>query len=237
MNRGCLSVGASARAAIVSSYGTAALTVVASVLLVSTAALGQVFPSGVQTIDLDRQLNIPLNNGIRGEQRDEADFLVRLGEQAQRSGNFEKAIANWLQALDLYQQIRDFQALGMTYDYLGVTYAKLGRYQEAEDALRRRLGVARTREDFQGQIYGLNNLGTVLLQRGNFEAAQETLTEALRIARSVKNQEGEGLTLSNFGLLAATKGNYLEAIKRYQAALVCVLDRAIHWERGIPEII
>jgi tetratricopeptide (TPR) repeat protein len=55
-----------------------------------------------------------------------------------------------------------------------VTYAKLGRYQQAEDALRRRLGIARSRQDFQGQIYGLNNIGTVLLQAGNLEAAQET---------------------------------------------------------------
>ncbi len=202
-----------------SSLGAAVLTLQALVLFTSPAALGQVFPSGVRTIDLDQQLDIPLNNGIQGEARDRADVLLRLGGQAQRSGNFDKAIASWLQALDLYEKSGDLQGLGRTYDYLGLTYANLGRYQEAEDALRRRLGVARTRQDFQGQIYGLNNLGTVFLQVGNLEAAQATFTEALKIARSVKNREAEGLSLSNLGLVAAGRGNYLEAIKQYEAAL------------------
>ena len=233
MNRGCLSVVAIAgalrfrrnqeqaliaRAVIVSSKA-ASLALIVSVLLASTTALGQSIPDGVQTLDIDQQLDVPLNNGIQGESRDQADFFLRLGGQAQRNGNLDKAIANWLQALDIYQQIGDLEGLGLTYEYLGVAYAKLGRYQRAEDSLRRRVGIARTRDDFQGQIYGLNNLATVLVQAGSFEAAQETLTEALTIARSVKNQQGEGLSLSNLGLAAAGRGNYFEAIKRYQAAL------------------
>ncbi len=208
-----------ARGVIVNSYGTVTLTLLASILLSSTAVLGQVVPSGVQTIDLEQQLDIPLNNGLQGEDRNQADFLLRLGGQAQRRGFFDKAIANWLQALDIYQKIGDFQALGLTYEYLGVTYAKLGLYQQAEDALRRRIGLARSQEDFQGQIYGLNNLGTVFLQSGNLKAARETFTEALKIARTLKNQEGEGLSLSNLGLVAAEEGNYFEAIKRYETAL------------------
>ncbi|HEY9635715.1 MAG TPA: tetratricopeptide repeat protein [Coleofasciculaceae cyanobacterium] len=215
MNRGCLSVGA-IRLTAIASFN-------ALVLLVSTSAFAQITPNNGRTIDLnrqlDQQLDIPLNNGTQGDARNQADLLLRLGGQAQRAGFLEKAITNWLQALEIYQELGDFQGLSLTYDYLGVTYAKLGRYQQAEDALRRRLGVARTQEDFQGQIYGLNNLGTLLLQAGRLDAAQATFTEALTIARSVKNQEGEGLTLSNLGLVAATSGNYFEAIKRYQTAL------------------
>ncbi len=199
-------------------YGIAVL--LASVLLVNPRAMSQVFINDAPTTSLDQQLNIPLNNGIQGEDRDRADFLLRLGGQAQRNGNLDKAIGNWVQALDLYQRIGDIEGLGVTYGYLGVAYAKLGRYREAEDALRRRVGVARTQQDFQGQIYGLNNLGSVLLQGGNLQAAQESITEALTIARSVKNREGEGLSLSNLGLVAASVGNYLEAIKRYESALL-----------------
>ncbi|MEW6495178.1 MAG: tetratricopeptide repeat protein [Cyanobacteriota bacterium] len=200
-------------------YGSVALTLNTVVLLSSTAAFSQFIPAGVRGANLEEQLDIPLNNGIQGPDREQADFLLRLGGQAQRRGFYEKAIANWLQALDLYQQIGDLEGEGLTYEYLGVAYAKLGRYLKAEDAMRRRVGIARTRQDFQGQIYGLNNLGTVLLESGNPEAAQETFEEALKIARSVENQPGEGLSLSNLGLAAAAKGNYYEAIKRYETAL------------------
>ncbi|HAJ62081.1 MAG TPA: Tfp pilus assembly protein PilF [Cyanobacteria bacterium UBA8543] len=208
-----------ARGVIVNSYGTATLTLLALIVLSSTAVLGQVVPSGVDTIDLDQQLDIPLNNGLQGEERNQADLLLRLGGQAQRRGFFDKAIANWLQALDIYQRIGDFQAVGLTYEYLGVAYAKLGRYEKSEDALRRRVGLARSQEDFQGQISGLNNLGTVFLQSRNLKAARETFTEALKISRSVNSQQGEGLSLSNLGLVAANEGNYFEAIKRYENAL------------------
>ena len=227
MKRGCLSVLAIARASIpvriaslnASFYAVAALTLQSLVLFASTDALCQSVRSGIGTIDLEQQLDIPLNNGIQGEDRDQADFLLRLGGQALGNGNYDKAIANWWQALDLYQRVGDLQAVGLTYDYLGVTYAKLGRYQQAEDALRRRLGIARTRQDFLGQIYGLNNLGTALLQSGNFRGARESFTEAVKIARSIENEPGEGLSLSNLGLAAAGEGKYLEAIKQYKTAL------------------
>lgn len=197
-----------------------ALTLNALILLTSTGIQAQFVPPGIGTTDLEEQLNAPLNNDLEGPDRNQADSLLRLGRQAQQQGNYQGAIANWLQALNIYQRIDDLAGEGAAYDYLGVTYAKLGRYQEAEDALRRRVGIARTRQDFQGQIYGLNNLGTVLLQAGYPEAAQKTFTEALSIARSVKSQAGEGLSLSNLGLATAAQGNYSEAIKQYESALL-----------------
>jgi len=219
MNRCCLSTVTIRLKAIASACGVVAIVSNALVVIASPVALSQVIPGGSQRSNLEQQLDIPLNNGIQGEERDQADLLLRVGGQAQRQGNLEKAIANWLQAIDLYQRVGDTEALGLTYDYLGVAYAKSGLYQQAEDALRRRVGIARTRQDFQGQIYGLNNLGTVLLQARNVEAARVSFTEALRIARSVKNREAEGLSLSNLGLAAAAGGNYLEAIKHNAAAL------------------
>jgi tetratricopeptide (TPR) repeat protein len=205
--------------AIASSSGVGLLTLLASVLVTSADAFGQSLPSGFPTVDLDEQLDIQLNNGIQREARDQADSLVRQGGQAQRRGELESAIATWLQALDLYQQAGDLQGIGQTYNYLGIAYVNLGRYRQAEDAFRRRLGIARTLNDFQGQVYALNNVGTVLLKDGNLEAAQDTFLQALTVARSIKNREGEGLSLSNLGLVAAEVGNYSEAINRYEAAL------------------
>lgn len=216
----CLSVMTIRLKVLASSYGVALLTLNAFVLLTSTTAIAQIIPlGGSPRSNLEQQLDIQLNNGIQGEERNQADVLLRAGGQAQRNGKLEEAIANWLQALNLYQQINDVEAVGVTYDYLGVAYAKLGRYQSAEDALRRRVGIARSRQDFQGQIYGLNNLGTVLLQAENIEAAQNSFTDALKISRTIKNRDGEGLSLSNLGLAASAAGNYPEAIKYYKTAL------------------
>ncbi|MGB7443624.1 MAG: tetratricopeptide repeat protein [Coleofasciculaceae cyanobacterium] len=189
------------------------------VMLVSKVSLAQLLPSASPTSDLQRQLENSSDRGLIKEIREQADLLLESGQRAEQSGNFEVAIADWLQALEIYEQIEDFEGLELTYDYLGQTYAQLGRYSLAEDALRRRLGIARYKKDLLGQIYGLNNLGTVLLQTGNLQAAEETFREGLIIARQLGSKEGEGLSLSNLGLVAARRGNYFEAIKHYQQAL------------------
>jgi tetratricopeptide (TPR) repeat protein len=189
-----------------------------SPLLFCASAFGLPAPE-IGTSDLNRQLMIRLNNGTQGERRDEADRLVLLGERQQRRGNLESAIASWLQALEIYHQIGDFEAFGLISDRLGLTYADLGLYREAEDALRRRLAIARTLKDRQGQIFGLNNVGTILLQKHRLPDAKATFEEALKIARDANNFRGEGLSLSNLGLVAAREKDYDRAIKLFEAAV------------------
>ncbi|MFB2977003.1 tetratricopeptide repeat protein [Microseira sp. BLCC-F43] len=171
------------------------------------------------TDNLNQQIdNIRINNGTQGEQRDEADRLVRQGSQQQHQGNLEKAISYWWQALEIYDQIGDVEAVGRTYDFIGLAYGELRRYPEAEDAFRRRLAVARSNKDLQGQIFGLNNLGSILLERQNFPEARTTFAEALAISRSVRNFAVEGASLSNLGRVAAVEKDYDRAIKLYEAA-------------------
>lgn len=185
-------------------------------LLLGSSAPQVPYPA---TDRLNQQIdNIRINNGTQGEQRDEADRLVRLGGKQQQQGNLEKAISYWWQALEIYHQVGDLEAVGRTYDFIGLAYAELRRYSEAEDALRRRLAFARTNKDLQGQIFGLNNLGTILLERQNFPEARTTFTEGLNISRSVRNFALEGLSLSNLGLVAAAEKDYDRAIKLYEAA-------------------
>lgn len=176
-------------------------------------------PATVIAQDLDRFLELP-SPTRNAPERIQADRLVRLGGQAERQGLYDKAIDYWLAAADIYDQLIDLQALGLVYDYLGVTYAKIEQFDAAENYLRRRLAIARDRNDFRGQVYGLNNLGTILVQRANYTEAETAFVEALEVARSIDSDVGIGLSLSNLGLNAAQRGDYLEAIKRYETALI-----------------
>ncbi|MBE9177673.1 tetratricopeptide repeat protein [Oculatella sp. LEGE 06141] len=157
--------------------------------------------------------------GETASQRSEADRLMRLASERQSVGASEEALGLWQEALDLYSRLADFAGMGRAYDYLGLTFADLGRYAEAEDALRRRLAIARDEQDFQGQVYGLNNLGTVLLHRLNPQSAQALFSEALTIARQMNHSSGQGLSLSNLGLVAASLGRYDDAIEYYEEAV------------------
>ncbi|NJL89760.1 MAG: tetratricopeptide repeat protein [Coleofasciculaceae cyanobacterium SM2_1_6] len=160
----------------------------------------------------------PLNRPVR-DLRNDADTLLRLGEAEERRGSLEKAIPFWLEALELYQMVRDEQAIGRTLELLGITYGNLGQLREAEATLRQRLAIARDNQDITGQIYGLNNLGAILVKRRSYAAANALFNEALTVSRRVNSAAGEGLSLSNLGLLAFSMGDFDEAIKRYEAAL------------------
>lgn len=153
-------------------------------------------------------------------QREDADFQLRLGQQAQQQEQWDKAVFHWLKAENIYQRYGDEEGLGVTLDYLGEAYVTLNDLRSAEGAFRRRLAVARDRQDLQAQIFTLNNLGTIFLKQNNLNIAEEVFTDALAIARSVENALGAGISLNNLGLAASLRGDFNEAIKRYSTALM-----------------
>ncbi|BAY91970.1 MULTISPECIES: tetratricopeptide repeat protein [unclassified Tolypothrix] len=176
-------------------------------------------PLAASAVDITQQLHRPLNRSTLRDSRDQADSLLNIGEQQYKLGYADKTLDSCLQALEIYHSLGDYKAQGMTYDLLAKAYIQLDRLQEGEDALRRRLAIARDTKDFQSQIFALNNISTVLLQKGEFIPAGKTVQEALEIAQNVQNIAGEGLSLSNWGLVNARVGNYSKAIKLYETAL------------------
>lgn len=178
------------------------------------------FPSRANAQSLEQQfLSVP-RRGNYNPIREEGDRALRLGLLQQQSGSLEKAIESWSQALTLYQRIGDLDAMGTAYGYIGKAYADLGQFIEAEEAMRRYLGVQRANKNFQEQVLGLNNVGTMLLRRGSLTAARESFEEAAKIAREIDFTSGIGLSLSNLGLVAAALGDYNQAAKRYEEALI-----------------
>lgn len=189
------------------------------VLLALSFSLVLVVPKAVKADIIDREFNIPLNNGTLGVPRDFADRLFEQGIVQGQQGSLNQAITSWLQALEIYRRIGDTEAQAQTYSYLGLTYAKLGRSTEAEDALRRRVAIARDNQDFQGQVYGLNNVGAYLLRRRAAPQAGRAFADALQIARDVTDRPGQSVSLSNLSLAASGVGNDELAVNLSQSAI------------------
>lgn len=195
------------------------------VLLAMVGALGIVASLGTgaeaQGIEwLERQLDIRPHQDRQGLSRDVADQLLRLGSQERQAGNYDQAIAAWYQAIDIYNALGDLATAGVAYDYIGLTHAQRGQYNQAEVALRWRLAVAQDNQDFWGQVRGWNNLGSVFVQRGRLTTAAEAFETALNIAMDVNDYGGVGLSLSNLGLVAQIQGNLDDALKYYERATV-----------------
>lgn len=175
--------------------------------------------TGVKAIDITQQIHRPLNSPAGKSSRNVADKLLRQGRQQLSQGFPERTLKLSLAALEIYHSLGDLKAQGLTYDLLANTYLQLSDINNAEDAIRRQLAIARDNQDFQNQIFALNNLATLFLQKGENIAAQETLEDALVVARNVTNLEGQGLSLSNLSLVAIRTGDYNKAVKIGEYAL------------------
>ncbi|MEO1622642.1 MAG: tetratricopeptide repeat protein [Cyanobacteria bacterium J06632_3] len=175
-------------------------------------------PIGAQTPSLETQLRQPVSSSELTQSRDVADQLLRLGRQLAAGGQYESAIRAWEQAIELYYDIGDRIGMGSAYESMAQAYSVLGRYDEAETAVRRQLSIARDNANFQDQIYAWNTLGTLRLQRGRIESALSAYEEGLAVAQSVEDFEGMGLSLSNLGLVSSVQGDYAAAIDYFEAA-------------------
>lgn len=188
---------------------------------VAIALLSGFVPGAALAQSLNQQMALPAHtyNNTRGEPRSEGDRLVRLAAQQVQDGSLDKAITSWQQALEFYHRAKDVESQAVVYDSLGMAYARLGRLQDAEDVLRRRLAISRDLQDFRGQVYGFNNLGTLLLQRGSVAEAERSFAEGLTIAQNINDEAGQGLSWSNLGRVAYSRGDYPRAIKQLETAL------------------
>ncbi|NJN75764.1 MAG: tetratricopeptide repeat protein [Synechococcaceae cyanobacterium RL_1_2] len=188
------------------------------VLLTGTVALACVVPP-VRAQSIEAGLNRLINISEPIEIRTAADVRLSEGQRLAQSGNLKGAISLWQESLFLYDHLQDLQGLTQTYEYLGLNHVQLNQWPEAEHAFRQQLAIARSREDFQSQIYALNNLGMMLLQNLNLGGAEDTLKQALVIAKDTGNLRGQGLSLSNLGLVIYNQGNHQAAINLYQQSL------------------
>jgi tetratricopeptide (TPR) repeat protein len=99
---------------------------------------------------------------------------------------------------------------------IGITYLRLGRYEEAEALLRAAVKILEgTAGDSQGLAAALNSLGILRQERGDLKEAESLQSRALSILRE-KRGEGDPDVMSiqsNLALLYQDMGRNEEAVK------------------------
>lgn len=102
---------------------------------------------------------------------------------------------------------------------LGTVYSEMGKYQEAEDVLRRACDAALEKGDRAGHLTGLNSTGINQWRRSDFRKARNTFLRTLRLARVLHDVGGEARSLSNIGLMESNMGYYARALDYLEKAL------------------
>ncbi len=106
---------------------------------------------------------------------------------------------------------------------VGYTFARLGRFDEAEDQLRLALDLRRRTHGREHQEIAetLNALGEVRYDRGDFDGAQRLYDEALAMRERVHDGEHSEIadSLDNLGNVYQERGNIEAAEEAYRGAL------------------
>lgn len=134
----------------------------------------------------------------------EAGKLYNEGNKLLKAGNYDGALQQYNQALNIEKDYR-------IYYQRGISLKKLGNLEEAKNSFQECLKL---KSDFEG---GYNALGGVYFSMGNFEEAVNNFEKVLEISdnNSVKNKVKKNLSLAytKLGNEAVSDGNSAKAIE------------------------
>ncbi len=146
-----------------------------------------------------------------------SDVLANLGAIHEEQDLDQLALDYYEQALGILerQPAPDVARITSVLSNLSVPYRKLGRLQDAEQALRRTIEIQDDlyEENHPQRAFALNNLGILLQEAKRFDDAREALKEARRV-REVSlgvDHPYYGLTVNLQAQLAMRVGDWAEA--------------------------
>lgn len=132
---------------------------------------------------------------------DNADAHNNLGQRYQQRGEYEKAIDEYQQAIEMRPNFHG------AYNNLAVCYGKLKMYPEAETALRKCIALK------PGDYYAMNNLAIMFIETGR-------LADGLRIAeQTVKLEPGYANGRVTLGSAYAMSRRFDDAEREFREAL------------------
>jgi len=142
-----------------------------------------------------------------------------LGNIYGETGQTEKAIEHYQQALAIARETGDRNGEGPWLGNLGNIYGDTGQTEKAIEHTQQALAIARETGDRNGEGTQLGNLGSRYAALGQTDKAIEHYQQALAIARETGNRNGEGLWLGNLGNIYGDTGQTDKAIEHTQQAL------------------
>ena len=146
-------------------------------------------------------------------------FLNFIGLINQISGNYNKAITHYKEALQIDENLNDFASKAAALNNIGGIYLTWGNYDEALDNYNKALEIAKEIGDFLGKVINLNNIGRVHEIRGDLNQALEKYKESLKIVQEIGDLSQKAAILNNIGMIHSTKQEYEPALEQFTEAL------------------
>lgn len=133
--------------------------------------------------------------------------------------NNPAALAKSMEALRLFEGLKDDWGTAATLNTLGNIYHALGDYAVALKTHMLSLKKRESLDHRRGLAQSLNNIGTVYHRLNDTARAMEYFLKGLEIDRNIGDRSGEVAALNNIGLVYQELGEYEKALDLYTGGL------------------
>src|SRR2546428_11474298 len=131
--------------------------------------------------------------------------MARLSDGQQSLDAAQRAAAS-------FARVGDSRRHANALYFAGFAWYQLRNYDQAEDAYRRALELARKDGDHFGIASNLNGLASVLLRRGDVDGPRRCYAEALVHHAASNHETGRANVLGNFAEFEFNQGNPEQAL-------------------------
>jgi non-specific serine/threonine protein kinase len=155
-----------------------------------------------------------------------AKALRCAGLLALNQSDYEKALTQLEESLDLYQKLGDQEGMAWVLNNIGNVRLDQGDYDGAVSLYEESLARYRELGEKDGISRTLNNLAIVAAYQEDYVRSLSLFEESLVVHRELGYKDGIAQLLTNLGELTLRQENFERALAYYQEGL------AMHWELG-----
>ena len=156
---------------------------------------------------------------LEGDPNGVALALDVLGVAKIYSGAYEEAETHLEQAIRLWSQVKQPEAVVRTYVNLSSVYARQGKYEDSLQIMQMGLALCQQVGDRRGELNFQHNIGAVYLMQGETETAASYLERCLPLCDEIGHRQIKLAALYNLGEIYLNDGLVAQAAARCNEAI------------------
>jgi tetratricopeptide (TPR) repeat protein len=158
-----------------------------------------------------------------------------FGKVAEQRGQLAEAEEMYRNALAIYEEVGDREAIAELLRSLGTVEHEQGRWDEAERHYRRALAILKEATgDLHSTQLTYDRLGQIMEDRGRLSEAEKWYAESLALAEQRHDWDGTARSMHNLGKLSDKRGQLDEAERWYRRCLT--LAERVRDRRGMAAV-
>jgi tetratricopeptide (TPR) repeat protein len=134
-------------------------------------------------------------------------------------GNHESAMKRYLDAIDYFEQVKDYKQLGVIYSNLGTIHLHINQYARSRNYYQKALENSIKAGDIRQQASTLTNLGVIYNRLDSIDVALDYYQQSIYLIEKTGNLEDLARAYHNIAKLKTDRGRVEEGLADYLLSL------------------